>query len=434
MSDTTVTQAPPSPAPTNNAPTVNPSVHEVPINQNPPSSHNPLGPQAPDKARSVSDSIQRAFDRASNPPPKGEKPAQKPAPAAEAKAGHNQPPEKTAPERIDLRKRPTADAPLGAPARTERGQFAPRATNEARNVATNGEQNVATGQAKNALPKAGQKAGWEALPENTPYRQPPVRMSEQAKAEWHAAPESVRGDMHRMQEEFVKAYRVYKNDFDEMSKIRHFHKMAADHGTDLHTALTNYTGMEAKLRADPIAGLDVIVNNLGLKDPESGNRIGLRDIAYHVLSQSPEQLRQLQMGNQQMAASQQIGSLHQEIQGLKQTLHQMHSQQQFHSTRSAVDNFADSHPRFDELGVQIEQELKLGFDLETAYQRAALLRPATTAAQTRDTPAQTRMPDRSIHGSPDAGSSNGTARRAQVASKTPRDAVANAMKRLHSQV
>ena len=435
MSDTAVTTQAPTNLTNSNSVAPAQTTNEVPINQNPPSSHNPLGPQAPDKSRSVSESIQRAFDRASNPPPKGDKAPQKAAPAAEAKAGHNQPPEKTAPERIDLRKRPTADAPLGAPARTERGQFAPRAQNAAQNATqtnVNGAQNNAN--AQNALPKAGQKAGWEALPETTPYRQPPVRMSEQAKAEWHAAPESVRGDMHRMQEEFVKAYRVYKNDFDEMSKIRHFHKMAADHGTNLHTALTNYTGMEAKLRSDPIAGLDVIVNNLGLKDPESGNRIGLRDIAYHVLSQSPEQLKQLQMGNQQMAASQQIGSLHQEIQGLKQTLHQMHSQQQFHSTRSAVDNFADSHPRFDELGVQIEQELKLGFDLETAYQRAALLRPATTAAQTRDTPAQTRMPDRSIHGSPDAGSSNGTARRAQVASKTPRDAVANAMKRLHSQV
>ena len=31
------------------------------------------------------------------------------------------------------------------------------------------------------------------LDENAPYREPPGRFSEQAKAEWHAAPESVRG-------------------------------------------------------------------------------------------------------------------------------------------------------------------------------------------------------------------------------------------------
>ena len=104
-----------------------------------------------------------------------------------------------------------------------------------------------------------------------------------------------------------------------MSKIRHFHKMATDHGTDLNTALTNYTGMEQKLRADPVAGLDMIVNNLNLRTPE-GEKIGFRDIAYHVLSQSPDQLRQLQMGNQQHAANQQIGALHSQIQHLQSWL------------------------------------------------------------------------------------------------------------------
>ena len=235
-----------------------------------------------------------------------------------------------------------------------------------------------------------------------------------------------------MQEEFVKAYRVYKNDFDEMSKIRHFHKMAADQGTTLQTALTNYVGMEQKLRADPIAGLDVIVNNLNLRTPD-GEKIGLRDIAYHVLSQSPDQLRQLQMGNQQQAASQQIGALHQQIQSLQQTVQQMHTNQQFVQTRSAIDVFADTHPRFDELGTVIERELKLGFDLETAYRRAELLHPTTRAPQTRNPSAQTREPDRSIHGTSEIGP-NGTSRRPRQASPTPRAAVANAIARLNGSI
>ena len=84
--------------------------------------------------------------------------------------------------------------------------------------------------------------------------------------------------------------------------------MAQEHGTTLQQALDNYVGIEQKLREDPIAGLDVIVNNLGLTDPETKQRIGLRDIAYHVLSQSPEQLKQVQYGNSQQAAKHQIGS------------------------------------------------------------------------------------------------------------------------------
>ena len=63
-----------------------------------------------------------------------------------------------------------------------------------------------------------------------------------------------------------------------------------------------------------------------------------------MLSQSPEQLQQLQQGNAQQAASQQIGALHQEIESLKNQLQQMQTAQQFTYTRSAVDQFAAQSP------------------------------------------------------------------------------------------
>ena len=78
--------------------------------------------------------------------------------------------------------------------------------------------------------------------------------------------------------------------------------MAQQHGTTLERALTNYTSMEQKLRPDLVGGLDVIVNNLEPDDAATATPIGLRDIAYHVLSQTPEQLQQLQQGNAQQAA------------------------------------------------------------------------------------------------------------------------------------
>src|SRR4029077_951341 len=92
--------------------------------------------------------------------------------------------------------------------------------------------------------------------------------------------------------------------------------MARSQGTTLDKALNNYVSMEAKLRQDVIGGLDVIVNNLNMVR-QDGSQVNLRDIAYHILSQSPEQLQQIQHNNQLGAAGQQIGSLHQEIQGLK---------------------------------------------------------------------------------------------------------------------
>lgn len=414
MTDVTV-------APSGSAPSAAPT-NEVPINENPTQLPNPIGNQAPDKPvgdlkgsehrpQSRREAIQAAFERANNPPPKTARPAEKPAPkAAEAKSGHNNPPEKTEPEGLDLKKRP-ADQPQRE--RGEGGRFAPRQAEPESQARKNANAHATT---------------HAQLPETAPFRDPPVRMADHAKAEWAKAPESVRGEVHRMQREFEGAYHQYRGAHEAFQPIAHFHQMAQQHGTTLERALTNYVGMEQKLRQDVVGGLDVIVNNLGLKTSD-GQPLGLRDIAYHVLSQSPEQLRQLQQGNMQTAASHQIGALHQEIAGLKQTLQQWQTAQQFNYTRSAVDQFADSHPRFDELGDLIQAELQLGFDLDTAYRRAELLSPATHAAQTRTPSAQTRPIDRSISGAPAAsGPSNGTARH----SGKPvgrREAIQNAIKR-----
>jgi hypothetical protein len=253
-----------------------------------------------------------------------------------------------------------------------------------------------------------------------------VRISEHAKADWAATPETVRGEIHRQQQEFGRAYQHYRGAAEAMAPIAHFHQMAAEQGTTLQKALTNYVGMEMKLRKDLIGGLDQIVYNLAIPRSD-GQRATLRDVAYHILSQTPEQLRSTQQGNSMQAASHQIGDLHQQVAGLKNHLQQMYNQQQFTYTRSAVDQFADGHPRFDELGDLIEQELKFGYDLETAYRRAELLRPSTHAAQTRTTSAQTRPADRSIHGSPDAAANGGRRERPKEPSRSPREAVQKAL-------
>ena len=104
-----------------------------------------------------------------------------------------------------------------------------------------------------------------------------------------------------MHQEYGRAYQQYRGAAEAFQPIAKYHQMAQQHGTTLEKALDNYIGIEAKLRADPIAGLETIIYNLGLTDPQTGKRIDLRDIAYTVLSQSPEQLQQLKMGNTQQA-------------------------------------------------------------------------------------------------------------------------------------
>lgn len=410
MSDVSVTNAPP-PA---NAPAPTIQGGEAVVNQNPVNTPQPLGNQAPPKPEGQEDNkssqvsrreaIAKAFERAKQNEVTADarqqktRTAPKSAPAADPNEGNQEPGQEAKGQRY-----------------REGGRFA-RDPSKSENQQDHGE----AGQQQ--TPK------YQPLHEQAPFREPPQRFSEQAKSEWAGAPESVRGAVHQMQREFSGAYQKYREAAEVIEPIRPFYEMARQHGTTLEKALTNYVGMEQKLRTDLVGGLDVIVRNLGLK-AQDGTPITLQDVAHHVLTMTPEQHRMTVQGNQTQAIDMRMGQLHQTVESLAQTVGKMQYQQQFTHTRSAVDVFADNHPRFDELSDLIKMELDHGYSLEDAYRRAELLRPATHAAQTRNTPAQTR-PSKSISGAPDTGLSD---RRASKGDKHPsrREAIAKAMRRVN---
>jgi hypothetical protein len=128
----------------------------------------------------------------------------------------------------------------------------------------------------------------------------------------------------------------------------------------------------------------------------------------------------------------------QTVQSLANTVGQMQYDGQFRQTRSAVDQFADTHPGFDELGGAIEQELQHGYSLEEAYQRAALLNPnvATRAAQTRDDPSAQTRTDRSISGAPAGAASNASNQSRPKTGKQVgrREAIQRAIQRVNGSV
>jgi len=406
---------------------------EVPVETNQTSTPTPVGSQVPDRPPSRREAIQRAFERHDK--ARGE------VKAADAKPGHNNPPEATDKEKskegtkherpkvdpekptIDLRKRP-ADQPKEPQPRAEHGHFAARQEESAANPGqVRSEQgNHPEGQQQTTEQ---QRAAWN---------QPLQRMSQAAKADWAKAPESVRADVHRLHNEFSRAYQQYRGDHEAMNAIRPFHQMAQQQGTTLQKALQNYTAMEQKLRGDVVGGLDVIIDNLNLRD-HAGKKLTLRDVAWHIVNQTPEQQQLLQSRNAVMAQSHQLQQANQRIAQLEKAQQQVQYASAFHQTRGAVDNFAATHPRLDELGDLIEAEVKHGYDLETAYKRAELLRPTAaqtrtaTAAQTRSTTAQTRTPDRSISGAP-GGTSNGTGRSNKPVGR--REAIASAIKRVNA--
>jgi hypothetical protein len=428
MTDVGIAPAPSAPS----APA--PAPAETPINPNPVTPPQPIGSQAPPAAvgdlkgsehhpqsrrEATREAVRKAFERSSEPPK-----------AAGSRMGHNQPPEPMAKEKseppkqapLDLKKRPDDQARP----RAEHGHFAAKTGDSS--VAAAGSPSQRQTQAGTARQPQGQPAPYNVvqLPKDARFREPPRRWNKQAKAEWGAAPESVRASVRHMQKQFANTYQRMKADTEVMNTIRPYQQLAQQHGTTLARALGNYVPMEEKLRTDPIGGLDVIVNNLNLRTPD-GQKLGLRDIAWHVLNLTPEAHKTTQLQNSQTAVAQQMAQMRQQQEAIARNLQQLHYERRFSQTRQGVDRFAETHPRLDELGDLIEKELRLGFNLPTAYRRAELLRPATSAspATTRGAPAQTRTTDRSIHGAPD-GAANGRTRDRPIGR---RDAIASAFQR-----
>jgi hypothetical protein len=111
--------------------------------------------------------------------------------------------------------------------------------------------------------------------------------------------------------------------------------MAAKGGTDVRTALSRYVGMENQLRADPLRGLEIICQNVGMS---------LREVAAKVLGLTQDQGR---------AAD---------------------------STHESVTKFAAEHPRFEELSDDIAFFLETRTeDIAEAYEMAERLNPARVA-------------------------------------------------------
>ena len=433
MSDTTQPSAPPPSTPTTpQAPQAAPPQAEVPVNETPVNQQTPIGSQAPPKPPAVArrEALESAFARARE----AQEEAKKNAPTRERPGmGHNKPPEAMAkeqakPDKIAERTERTSQPSEAQKRYREGGKFA---KDPAKPVEQPAPQPVAAQQPGQQA--EAQKPPIKPLDEKAPYREPPGRFSEQARTEWHAAPESVRGAVYKMAKEFKGAYDAYKADHTVMEELRPYHDLATKQGTSLRKAFDNYYNMEQKIRGDLVGGLDTIVQNaargMGLKGPHGGP-LTLQDVALHIVSMTPEQQQLVQQRNHQTSAEMQLGQLHQRLEKQDQLLNQMVYQQRFAGTRAEVDRFAEQHPRFDELADQIKIELDLGFPLEQAYARADKLRPSSApqAAQTRKT---------SISGAPDG---NGVAntrpsagqRRSNGEAKHPtrQEALARAMRRV----
>lgn len=243
--------------------------------------------------------------------------------------------------------------------------------------------------------------------QRAPHHEAPARFSADAKAEWEGASESVKAETHRALRELEQGHQKYKADAEQYERLREFDELARTNGRDLKDSLSNITRIENTMKQNPIAGLDMVLRELGMKKAD-GSPVTLLDVAAHVMNQKPEE-RAMQQNTTIAGLQAKIAQLEQQFTGVSQSI----QQQQQNASVQQVQAFAKDHPRFDELSNDIEFFLKSGRtqDLSEAYTLAERLNPAPAASpQELLTPAP--MPpslvnpagQKSISGAPSSGS------------------------------
>jgi hypothetical protein len=137
-------------------------------------------------------------------------------------------------------------------------------------------------------------------------------------------------------------FRKYKIAAERDASLAGFHGMAAKSQKNLKDVVAQYVGMENQLRADPIKGLEIICQNVGLS---------LREVAAQVLELPPDQV-----------------------------------QSGVDSTHDSVAKFAAAHPRFEELSEDIVFFIESGRanDLAEAYSLAERFNLAPSEADQVD--------------------------------------------------
>lgn len=288
--------------------------------------------------------------------------------------------------------------------RAEDGKFAPKESTDQKSV----DQRAVQEKTEGNQTSEGRK----------PHHEAPARFNDRAKAEWAAAPDAVKEDVHRVIQENEKGIQKYKESADRYEKLREFDDLARKNGREgVHESLKQIVEIENTfVNGDPITGFKKIADHFN---------VNLQAVAAHIMGQNPNQ---------------QVAEAHTRIQELEAKIQHMEFAAK---APDIVAEFAASHERFEELTPVIATLLKTGTakDLEAAYELADVLKPAASnAAQTsqplipaESAPAQTQAPalnpagSKSVSGAPSGGISPASK---QPVSKSNSEAVKRALSRL----
>lgn len=224
----------------------------------------------------------------------------------------------------------------------------------------------------------------------------PARFSQQAKADWANASDSVKAEVHRAIKELEDGHTKYKASSERYESLREFDETATRNGRNLAESLKQVVEFETTMKNNPLAAIDFALRHAGPRKND-GSPLTIDDIVQHVAGQG---------------ADHRVSTLQTENNALRQKIQQMEMEAK---VPQMLEEFKASHERFDELTPVIVPLLKSGHNLETAYELAEALKPAEAKpltpanneaqAQTLATPKVVNPAGlKSVSGTPSAGS------------------------------
>jgi hypothetical protein len=90
---------------------------------------------------------------------------------------------------------------------------------------------------------------------------------------WDEAPNVVRAEVSRMERELTAGFAKHRAAAVRDASIAEFHNMAVKGRTTLKEALSRYVNMGNQLRTDPVKGLEIICQNVGMSLQEVAAKV-----------------------------------------------------------------------------------------------------------------------------------------------------------------
>lgn len=209
----------------------------------------------------------------------------------------------------------------------------------------------------------------------------PAHFLPRAKEQWATVPPDVKSEVYRALDNFENGKKEYEEDRSFRKELSSFEEMAREAGTTVRAALENYTGIDKLLRENPAAGVERILQSIGVTPQQ---------YAQHVLGQA-QQAKDNPALAQTNALQQQIQQLQQQIHTLTQGNQQDREAARLAEVeRTVIAPFVANHPRYQELEGDIAFFLNSGKvpsnlseqqRLEVAYDMAERINPAGQYAQ-----------------------------------------------------